>query len=436
MTASPPATRRLAALPSRPVIRVLGGVAAFCAVLQLLSATFLVHDYETPNGSTVIARHLAATGELSLPSFHRPVRIAPEDRQQPIRAFHLPGEPALLAAGFRVLPSGLHRYIHVPVTVLFVTAVAAVAFVLFGPRTAAATGAIASLDPFIVYHGPVWDDAVLVAALEWSILAIVTTQLAGMRVARPWVAAVGVMAGYAALTRLQPQFELALIGAALVVVPLWQPARRLGIAALIGISVAICAWGVRNLLVLGTFFLGTSHDGQTLWQHNHARARESILQTGIAQTLAPIDHPASGSEIDVDRAFKRDAIDYLRRHPGDATITASLKVTVSILGIDFGSRSRLRNAIAAASNAVLLVLTALGYRVWRRQFAVDPVAGYLVWCGAIIVGVTLLMLAIGPVGIRYRIAATGFGYLLAALALSAVPWSRWRSRSGRRPAPL
>jgi hypothetical protein len=319
---------------------------------------------------------------------------------------------------------------------LFVAAVTVVAFAVFGARTAAAAGAIASLDPFIVHHGPVWDDAMLVAALEWSIVAIVTAQLAGMRSGRAWIAATGVMAAYAALTRLQPQLELVLIGAALVAVPAWRSARGYGIATLVGVGVAIGAWGVRNLLVLGTFFIGTSHDGQTLWQHNHLRARESILQTGIAQTLAPTERALSGSEIEIDRAFRRDAIDYLRQHPADAAMTASLKMTTSILGIDFGSRISLRNVIAVSVNIALIGLAVAGARVWRRRFGASPVARCVACCGAIIGGLTLAMLAIGPVGIRYRIGATGFLYLLAALALTAVPWARSASATGTRGAAL
>ena len=122
------------------MLRILMIVLASCAAVQLVSATWVVSDFTTPNVSREIAEHLVATGEYAVGG---------------ARAYHLPGEPLLIAAGLH-LPSALRRYLHLPVVLLFVGSVTATAFAVCGPRVAAIAGGLATVDPFVVAHGPVW----------------------------------------------------------------------------------------------------------------------------------------------------------------------------------------------------------------------------------------------------------------------------------------
>ena len=357
-----------------PALGILVFVALFCGAIQIASATWIVPDFESPNAAAVLARNLVREGRLSVPAGERQLLMSRERRAEPLRAFLLPGEPLLLAAAFAAFPVPLHRYVHVPVTVLFVTAVCAVAFIVAGRGAAIAAGALASLDPFVVVHGPVWDDTFLAAALEWTCLAAIAYSLAQpARVGRwPMGLAVPVLAAAAALTRFQSQLDLAILGLLLM----WSAwagrtsSRRsvpqrvwgLGVALLFGVTAALVGWGARNAAVLGTFLVTTTHEGQVLWQSNHARARESILQWGLTQALVPQLIDPGGSEIAVDRAMRREALVYLRSHPVDAAQTGLLKVGVSVFGIDFGTRRQLRNLVAAASSGGVLVLAVVGYR--------------------------------------------------------------------------
>ena len=58
------------------------------------------------------------------------------------------------------------------------TAVAAVGVWVGGQVVGLLTGALATFDPFVLVHGPVWDDAFLGAALEWTIFAVLVRGLA------------------------------------------------------------------------------------------------------------------------------------------------------------------------------------------------------------------------------------------------------------------
>jgi hypothetical protein len=396
-------------------------------VLQAASATWLVADFETPNVSTAVARTLVSSGEYAVPAHLLPIQFDNDRRFMPIRAYVLPGEPLLLALAFRLLPVPLHRYIHVPVTIAFVVAIAAVARAAAGGTAAIAAGAIASLDPFVLQHGPVWDDALLAAALQWSFIAIVVHRVsqADERPFRPALAIAGGLVVFgAALTRMQSQVELVIIGIVLATAAPLRRVRALGLAAILGIGLALAGWGTRNALVLDTLLLGTSHDGVTLWQSNHLRARESILQTGVTQTLAPAIRDPGGDEIAIADGLRREAIEYLRRNPGDAVVTSALKIVVSVVGVDFGARRAGRNVIAASASLVLFGLAVAGWRRWRNNQPSVPLARVLAWCVGVIGGVTMIMLAFGPVGIRYRMTATGLAYVFAGLFVAAIAGRR------------
>lgn len=392
-------------------------VAGVALVLQTASAVLQVRGLETPNASTAIARHLVDRGEFAL--IGGSSGMAPPTIR---RAVQLPGEPLYLAAGFLVLPASFHRYLHVPVSIALVTAIAAVGCVLGGRRMALATGLIASFEPFVLRHGPVWDDTFMAAALEWTVFAVVIHRL--RRPPGPIPAAAGrwkvfgvaICAGWAAVTRFEAQLVLGAVGLVLVASRALRPARSLGWSLLGGMTLTMSAWGIRNLLVLGVFFLGSTHDGQTLYQSTHGRARESIVRTGVAQSLLHLTAPPGVDELEEDRLYARAAWSYIGAHPFEFIKTAVFKMVVSLTGVNFTAPvTSARNIVAIGTNVGLILLASLGLR--RRRAGATPEASdrFFMRLVAIVIGVTIVMLALGPVGLRYRICLAGILYPGAGL---------------------
>ena len=393
--------------------RVLAVVLASCAVVQLLSATWLVSDFTTPNVSGEIAEHLVATGEYAVGD---------------ARAYHLPGEPLLIAAGLR-LPSALRRYLHLPVVLLFVGSVTATAFAVLGPRVAVIAGGLATMDPFVVAHGPVWDDAMLAASLEWLVIAMLVSAVPahasreGAPV-RATALVAGVAAAGAAITRSHSQLLLA----GMVIVT-WSrrrfaSARGPALAAALGVTLAIGAWGWRNTVTIGAFITGSTHDGKTLFESTYATARGAILEHGVAQRFEPgqlppqVLNPVAG-EVAMNRYFMSEALGYIASHPFDVIVTAVFKTMVSFSGVDFGRPlTSARNLVAVTSNVALLCAALAGVAAWKRHSASATDRGRLMSGAALTMALaTLTLLAAGPVGLRYRISLAGFFYLAAALAL-------------------
>ena len=376
--------------------RTLAAIGGACLILQLSAAAFLPRTLETPNASTAIARALANTGRFVDPPTGKV-------------AFHLPGEALLLAAAFRFLPASTWPYVHVPVTLLLVTCVADVAFAVGGPALALSAGAITALEPFVVAHGRVWDDTFLAAALEWLVFAILLRCLARPQSTSAfiWIAAAACAAG-AALTRAQSQFELALAGAAAIVLSSLRPIRLLGCAVIAGVVIGLGAWGARNVVALGHFFIGSTNDGKTFNDSTSARVRATIIDFG--QVIgASQDFVEAGDEVEVDRRFSRLAWTYISTHPVEFIKTAAFKIAVSLLGID-PSRpvAAPRNVVALGSSILLLIAGTSGLWWLCRRALRAPVQTLLAALVVANVVITLGLLAVGPIGLRYRLNLTMF----------------------------
>ena len=411
--------------------QTLGAVAAFSLMAQAVSATFVVHRFETPNESTHLAVNLAERGEYGVavwPELKGPSAIG---NPELLRAYQLPAEPWFLALGLLTLPPVAMRYVHVIVTAVLIAAIAAVGLIMGGPRLALGAGLLANVDPFMFAHGPVWDDTFLAAALEWVVFALVAWQLADAAngtARRPvrWLRLVLIAActALAAMARLQAQLILGLVGLAIVAAPAMRRLRPAGVAILVGLVVSVAGWGVRNLVVLGEFFVGTSRDGLALYRLNYPGAAADILRTGAADRLVQGDFGSEFSdlaaldELAANRRLERDAWAYIRSHPGDVARAAAVKWFASLSGIDFGSAMlSLRNVVVSAANAMLFGLGGLGVLTWSRR-APPQLRRLPLWLAGIAATVTLAMLAVGPVGLRYRVELAGFVYLFAAVALT------------------
>jgi hypothetical protein len=345
--------------------------------------------------------------------------------------FHLPGEPLYLAAAFRYLPGALLPYIHVPVIVVLLFSASWVALRLGGPAVAAAVGAIAILQPFILLHGSVWDDTILGAACEWSVFALMMAAIGSRggttgseRLVR--VAAIAVLAGFAAVTRSSAQSLLVLVGLSTIVLQPLRSIRMEGVAAICGVCLALCFWGYRNYSVSGEFLVGTSHDGITLWESNYPWARESVLTKGQTEGMNAermvddYEKTDSMTEWEANRYFIRRATEYMAAHPGDVALTAGLKVVVGLFG--FRMHQPLlspRNFVGASSNLILLVLAIAG--AMMPGFTAGR-AEILLWRCMLIV--LLLSYAgfsvIGPIGLRYRMSLEPALWIGAAVAVTQV----------------
>jgi hypothetical protein len=421
----------------------------FSLCLQVISATFFTPTFHSPNSATAIAINLAQRGTYACDWWPRLKgdRVRPGDGE--LRMFHLPGEPLYSALGFRFLPAWAHRYMHVPVTVLFVAAVAAVAGYLGGRSLCLLTGLVAAAQPYVVVHGPAWDDTFLEAALVWTLVALLCAALRRPGDRPPPAPAwgptrwslVAALAGYASITRALSQPLLGLLAVALCLLPRLRPARWAGPAMLAGMGVALCLWGLRNYRVCGEFVLGDSHNGIGLWEANYPHARESLWAVGGPEFLNDIymtEHwPRTEplTEAGANRYFQKIALDYIAGHPRDVLQTCLLRTGLTLTGfrVKEGLTSA-RNLNALVCNSLLFLLAGFGAASVRLRGA-SPVAVLVaVFFAVTTVGVWSLIF-IGPLGQRYRILFDGILWIGAAAALLH-GFRRAKAAAGRRiPAP-
>ena len=398
-------------------------MAILCLLVQTGSATFQTRDVESPNAAAAIARTLAHDGEFVF-------------RPSGSHAFHLPGEPLYLAAAFRLLPENAWPYLHVPVTVLLVTSVAAAAWIVDGPLLAVVAGTVITLEPFIVSHGPVWDDTFLAEALQWPVFLILLWKLSGRDdCARSgpkflWVVVAACTAA-AAVTRLQSQLVLASVAGTAIALKMLQPIRSLAWTILLALTVALCAWGVRNAAVLGHFFIGSSHDGKTFEESTGLRTRDVIIRAGQAGGSSTSIADAA-DEVEADRRFKTLAWRYIAGHPEEFIQTAALKAGTTLLGIDLGRPVvSSRNLVGLGTS--LILLTAGPFGLWSlSRHLPTPVSTLFTLLVTITTIVTIVLLTIGPVGLRYRLGLSTF--LCLGTGAAVLRAANWASRVRRTAA--
>jgi hypothetical protein len=393
-------------------------IAGVCLIVQMLSATLQNRSLETPNAATWLAQTLVTEG-----------RYAYGD----LRALQLPGESIYLAAGFTAVPEPLWRYLHVPVIVLFVTAVATIGQMIGGPRLALFAGATATFDPYIIRHGPVWDDTLLAAALEWTVFVVLIGTMSNFagpaKFGRSMLPVVLGLAAIASMTRALSQVLFIAVACIAIAYPLLRPLRRTAMAILLGVVIAVGGWGVRNANVLGTFFIGSSHDGEVLFKSNCAYTRQGIRELGVVGTFmhecsaTEAAHALSLSELDFDRQLREYALAYMVSNPIESAKTAAFKVAVSLSGFNFAlSPLAPRNLLTVMTSLLTVSLGSFGLFLLSRRRQKSPSLQVLLILCLTTGALTLLMLAVGPTGVRYRIGFSGFFYLgIAAVMVEWLP---------------
>lgn len=435
-------------MKSRPLQLRFAAVAALATALQFGSARLLVRDFNTPNASTDVARSLVATGHYSVPMGMRLWGLDAERAAEPLRYYVLPGEPLYLAAAFRFLPTALHPYIHIPVALLLLASVMVVAASIGGARLALVTGLVAALQPFVIFHGPVWDDTFLAAALQWMALAILATSLTSDVVPprRVWIvrALGGASAlGIAAVTRGDVQLFVFLLVLLTSIVPRLRPVRPLAICCVAGALLTLAAWGARNHEAVGRFELGSSHDGVTLWESNGPHTADAISRGQVMMLsfdparMKPLwSSTRTMDEVQANHYFRRRAIGFVVTHPIATVQTWARKSAYTLLAI----RPELplvstRNLVGIASNMFTLALAAFGlvavYRSRGHPHRAVPAAALLV-IPLVATGVASIL--VGPIGARYRIALDGVLWICAAHGLMRAA-DIARHGLGQRSAP-
>lgn len=392
-------------------------------------ARFLVTSFDTPNVSVEIARNLAANGTYVCNECGTRLYGPISPGEKPLRMFLLPGEPLYLAACFRYLPDSLLRYIQLPFTVLLVLAASYVAQKLAGTLISVLVGVLATLEPFFVLHGPVWDDTFLGAALVWAIFALLFAALDDARGSvaawrRPLrVGLIVVLAGYASITRFSSALVLLAVGLTILVLRQLRPIRIEGLAAIAAVGLALTAWGCRNYSVFGQFAIGSSHDGISFWESVYPSAREALLTRGQTERLNDermqddFARTSSMGELDANRYFLRRAVGYVLAEPADVARTAVVKIGVGLLGLKMEEPLlSARNLVAGLSNSILLILAAFG--AGTLQLSAGRPQRMLWRCVA---GSSLLVFvalsAFGPVGLRYRVGLEPVLWILASCCL-------------------
>jgi hypothetical protein len=420
--------------------RVLAIVALVTVLVQIVSAGEGIDKTRRPvNAAQEIADHLRTDGRFEGGDWVRLKGVVrPQD--PPLRAFNLPGYVWYLDVARRATPA-LRRYAQIPVVVLLALAIASVATALGGPQLGLVSGLIATLDPFLVVHGPVLDDAVYGTALEWGIVAVALHRWhRGATPPRtpsaPDCVVVAALAALAVLTR--PDARLLLMALAVVVwvSPILRPFRVMSVVAVVSASLAVVGWGIRNQRAIGVFDAGSTHDGITLYESNGIVSRRALalgqvdrLSQDSSVMAADWRRTAEMSEAQADAYFQGEAVGYIAMHPLDVVRTAVDKLGVSIVGLR-PDRSAFdpRNVVSGIDAAVLLLLAAVAVvRLARLRRGAGAFA--LLKILSILATVTVALLAIGPAGIRYWLPLRGALWILAAE--TAVRWYH-----GRRATPL
>jgi 4-amino-4-deoxy-L-arabinose transferase-like glycosyltransferase len=221
--------------------------------------------------------------------------------------------PFLLSLLFRV--TGSHetagQVMNAVLGALTVPALYALARKTFARTEATVAAAALALLPGQI----MWTD-VLLAETLYALVLVCFFLLAIALPPKPWAAAVlGVAIGLAALTRGE---GLLLIPAVLAI---WWPRlpsrARAGRAALLVALAAltIAPWTIRNAIVMDAFIPLSSNSSTTLWSGHNPGATGAQVYAG-RDLLDQIPQTGKEREVEEAKLLRREALKYMRTHPG------------------------------------------------------------------------------------------------------------------------
>jgi len=364
---------------------------------ELRRGEFAFRDDETEYHD--IAAALVTSGRFSLtPDGPPTARRSPGMSLGLAAVYHALGPSPLVALAFVLLCS-----------LVLLAAVGALARATTNdPAVAMVAMAIVALLPTAVFTGGgIWSEP---AALASTVLAVyLLVRAEQQREAWRW-ALVGAAAAAAFLTRTSVVFLLPflLLRAALT--------RDVRCVAAFGLTLALplCAWGVRNQIVLGRFMVGYSLAGQGMWENNNPvsagvalptaasvgggdlqeAARRGVLRgSWVPAAYLPGSEEAMRddlSELEADRRFGELAAAFVRQQPLAYIRLLGFKVrrllTAEPIAAPFIDDTptvrRVKRALTLVERWFVLVFGGLGlaalYRSrnrWRHHHAVFALAG-------------------------------------------------------------
>jgi hypothetical protein len=407
------------------------GLAALCAVPRL---AVLLHERSAITASfteksDTFAQTLVHSGTFGF------IPGEPSAYTQPLYGWFL--IPVYWIFGRSWVSIGLAQIVLAVVTAVLVYEIGRR---LLGARAGVAAAAIATLNPYLVWHDVHVNreivDQVVAAALVLLTLAVVA------RPSRPLAALLGVVSGLAMLGNSRLVF-IPILCAAYVAWRLPRARSTAIVAALVlaGAGVAVAPWLVRNKVELGCWAVTT--DGRALWKADNAQTY-GLLSNGhwIDDVKRPYPRQhgnyytpeevwayyAEKGRHDLARLypdecrqmafFEHLAIEYVKTHPGAKARLAALSAELLWQPAAFETTGRsgagtnldlARGVVEPAYMIALYVLAAAGLLFVPRAFAalIVLLLAYQTVCAAFFVGAT-----------RYRVAWDCLLALLAAAALS------------------
>jgi hypothetical protein len=308
-------------------------------------------------------------------------------------AFRVPLYPILLAGltlGHRWFwPIAIAQSMIGAGTVVYAALLAQQIFEGERGRVAAIVAAIATaVYPYYVAHDTALQETSLCTLL--TLIAVVLALRAVRTGALTPAALCGVVLGLDVLTR-SPMALFALL------VPLWMVARRRfaqGVLCAALLFLTVLPWLWRNERLFGTPVL-TTEAGYELWNgNNEILFRYYPMQSVDVSIGAHVDTldaipedqlpPETSNEVVIDRWFERQAIDYMREHPGLTVVNGLRKIGATFDWLPTPRRSRAQTVLYAISFGPVMLLGLWGM-VQRRAHWRDDSLIYLLFAQFLLV---------------------------------------------------
>ena len=232
-----------------------------------------------------------------------------------------PGYPTLIAAVYALFGPRLLalRLVEVVLATLSVGLIGAIGARIFGRRAGFASAALAAFHPVLAFIPTIHyseNTLVLVVALAFGAMFEAWRRGGAWR----W-AACGALWGLALLIR--PNTVLVLPGLAIGLALALRSERRAwlvpALACAAACALTLAPWIVRNRAVHGEWYFIATGGGRALWLGNNPRAEADTRVAGFyLDSLMLAETKGLRNDMAVERYFYRQAVDYIRAHPGRA----------------------------------------------------------------------------------------------------------------------
>ena len=184
-----------------------------------------------------------------------------------------------------------------------------------------------------------------------------------------------------------------------------------GLFLLLGLTMVLAPWTLRNYRVLGVPIVGSTLGGEVLYQGNSIGATGGTGGYLDARDFRPLELPSGLTEIEVDRAYSHAAWQFMLDNPEDLPELA-LRKFVNMWRPTYEGSSVCNLWIFGGSYLFVVAFSLLGIaRRWKNGLGQSE--GLLLLCVAFL----LILHLIIPGMIRYRLPAEPLLIVFAAAAL-------------------